>query len=435
MGSLLVTILVIMIAGFSLGLYVAVTIGFTALGVGWLFSDRPIWDSLSYLPWNTLTTINLLALPLFILMGEMLLRAGVTENMYGTLAKWLNRLPGGLLHTNIVASGLFACVSGSSAATAATIGAVALPFMGKRGYNHRVMLGSIAGGGTLGILIPPSIVLIVYGVLAGESIGQLYIAGIVPGLLLMLTFLIVIIAIAIIKPAIAPKESPSPLREKLIGLFALIPIFALIFIVLGTIYLGIATPTEAAAFGVSGALVLAVANRRFNARMLRETLLASATTSAMIMFILIGAFLLQFVMSFLGVPLAIARLITELKLSAIEVVVIVCLVYIILGMFMESMSMIVITVPVLVPVLRTLGVDLVWFGIIVVMVVEIGMVTPPMGLNLFILHGLAARSGFPQISFLDVFIGVLPFLAALLITITLIIVFPEIALWLVAQSQ
>jgi C4-dicarboxylate transporter DctM subunit len=435
MGSLLVTILVIMIAGFSLGLYVAVTIGFTALGVGWLFSDRPIWDSLSYLPWNTLTTVNLLALPLFILMGEMLLRAGVTENMYGTLAKWLNRLPGGLLHTNIVASGLFACVSGSSAATAATIGAVALPFMGKKGYDHRVMLGSIAGGGTLGILIPPSIVLIVYGVLAGESIGQLYIAGIVPGLLLMLAFLIIILAIATIKPAIAPKESPSPLREKLLGLFALIPIFALIFIVLGTIYLGIATPTEAAAFGVSGALVLAVANRRFNARMLRETLLASATTSAMIMFILIGAFLLQFVMSFLGVPLAIARLIAELKLSAIEVIVIVCLVYIILGMFMESMSMIVITVPVLVPVLRALGVDLVWFGIIVVMVVEIGMITPPMGLNLFILHGLAARSGFREISFLDVFLGVLPFLAALLITLTLIVMFPEIALWLVAQSQ
>jgi C4-dicarboxylate transporter DctM subunit len=435
MGSLLVTILVIMIAGFSLGLYVAVTIGFTALGVGWLFSDRPIWDSLSYLPWNTLTTVNLLALPLFILMGEMLLRAGVTENMYGTLAKWLNRLPGGLLHTNIVASGLFACVSGSSAATAATIGAVALPFMGKKGYDHRVMLGSIAGGGTLGILIPPSIVLIVYGVLAGESIGQLYIAGIVPGLLLMLAFLIIILAIATIKPAIAPKESPSPLREKLLGLFALIPIFALIFIVLGTIYLGIATPTEAAAFGVSGALVLAVANRRFNARMLRETLLASATTSAMIMFILIGAFLLQFVISFLGVPLAIARLIAELKLSAIEVIVIVCLVYIILGMFMESMSMIVITVPVLVPVLRALGVDLVWFGIIVVMVVEIGMITPPMGLNLFILHGLAARSGFREISFLDVFLGVLPFLAALLITLTLIVMFPEIALWLVAQSQ
>ena len=435
MGSLLVTILVIMIAGFSLGLYVAVTIGFTALGVGWLFSDRPIWDSLSYLPWNTLTTVNLLALPLFILMGEMLLRAGVTENMYGTLAKWLNRLPGGLLHTNIVASGLFACVSGSSAATAATIGAVALPFMGKKGYDHRVMLGSIAGGGTLGILIPPSIVLIVYGVLAGELIGQLYIAGIVPGLLLMLAFLIIILAIATIKPAIAPKESPSPLREKLLGLFALIPIFALIFIVLGTIYLGIATPTEAAAFGVSGALVLAVANRRFNARMLRETLLASATTSAMIMFILIGAFLLQFVMSFLGVPLAIAQLIAELKLSAIEVIVIVCLVYIILGMFMESMSMIVITVPVLVPVLRALGVDLVWFGIIVVMVVEIGMITPPMGLNLFILHGLAARSGFREISFLDVFLGVLPFLAALLITLTLIVMFPEIALWLVAQSQ
>ena len=435
MGSLLVTILVIMITGFSLGLYVAVTIGFTALGVGWLFSDRPIWDSLSYLPWNTLTTVNLLALPLFILMGEVLLRAGVTENMYGTLAKWLNWLPGGLLHTNIVASGLFACVSGSSAATAATIGAVALPFMGKRGYDQRVMLGSIAGGGTLGILIPPSIVLIVYGVLAGELIGQLYIAGIVPGLLLMLSFLIVILAIATIKPAIAPKESPSPLREKLLGLFALIPIFALIFIVLGTIYLGIATPTEAAAFGVSGALVLAVANRRFNARMLRETLLASATTSAMIMFILIGAFLLQFVMSFLGVPLAIARLIAELKLSAIEVVVIVCLVYIILGMFMESMSMIVITVPVLVPVLRTLGVDLVWFGIIVVMVVEIGMVTPPLGLNLFILHGLAARSGLPEISFLDVFRGVLPFLAALLITLALVVMFPEIALWLVAQSQ
>ncbi|SPJ24574.1 TRAP transporter large permease [Palleronia abyssalis] len=433
MGAILLTIICILGVGLGIGLYVSVTIGFTALGVGLIFSDRPVWDALSYLPYNAVTTVTLLALPLFILMGELLLRSGITERMYDTVSKWLNWLPGGLLHTNIVASGLFACVSGSSPATAATIGGVAIPYMSKRGYDQRMMLGSIAGGGTLGILIPPSIVMIVYAVLAGESIGQLYIAGVVPGLILLGLCLGVILIAARVRPALAPKEASTSWAEKLAGLVWLLPILGLIVAVLGSIYAGVATPTEAAAFGVTGALIIAAMTGRLSLSMLRETLLATAATTSMIMLILVGAFLLQFVMAFLGLPVAMARAIAAWDLSTLQIVLACCVIYLVLGMFMESLSMIVITIPVLIPVLDSAGVDLLWFGIVVVMLVEASMITPPVGLNLFIILGLARRNELNDVGFKDVFLGVLPFFGALIVTLILVLIFPDLVFLLVRQ--
>ena len=263
--------------------------------------------------------------PLFILMGEFLMRSGVTDRMYDTLAKWLNPLPGGLLHTNVVACALFACVSGSSAATAATISSVSLPALRSYGYNVRLSLGSLAAGGTLGILIPPSITFIVYAVLVEESIGQLYIAAIVPGILMTLSFMVVIFIAAIRRPQDAPRVGSSTWREKFVSLGALLPVFGLMLVVLGTMFAGIATATEAAGFGAALAFLLAAVNGRVNRKMLAETFIVTATTTAMIMFILFGAFVLQFVLGFLGIPTAVSNWIAGLGLSKVQVVLLICL--------------------------------------------------------------------------------------------------------------
>ena len=242
---------------FGMGIYVSVSMGLGGLALVTLFGDRPVWDIFGYVPWNTTTSFTLVALPLFVLMGEVLLRSGVTEGMYSTLAKWLNPLPGGLLHSNIAACAMFACISGSSAATAATIGGVSLPFLKRYGYSDRIAAGSLVAGGTLGILIPPSIVFIIYGVLVEESIGKLYLAGFVPGFLMAFVFMALIAMQAIRNPSIAPKVPASTWRERLVGLGSLLPIMFLMALVLGTIYTGVATATEAAAFGVCGAFLIA----------------------------------------------------------------------------------------------------------------------------------------------------------------------------------
>jgi tripartite ATP-independent transporter DctM subunit len=324
-----------------------------------------------------------------------LLRSGVTEGMYSTLAKWLNPLPGGLLHSNIAACAMFACISGSSAATAATIGGVSLPFLKSYGYNDRIAAGSLVAGGTLGILIPPSIVFIIYGVLVEESIGKLYLAGFVPGFLMAFAFMCLIALQAIRNPSIAPKVPTSTWRERLVGLGALLPIVFLMALVLGTIYTGVATATEAAAFGVCGAFLIAVANRRISRAMLRETFLASAGTTAMILFILIGAFVLQFILAFLGLPALISNWVISMQLTQMQVVLLICVIYIVLGTFMEELSMVVTTIPIFLPMLKALGVDLVWFGVIVVMLVQIAIVSPPVGMNLFILHALRRQLAGP----------------------------------------
>ena len=432
-GIALIGILTVL---FGMGIYVSVSMGLGGLILAGIFADRPVWDVLGYVPWNTTTSFTLVALPLFILMGEVLLRSGVTEGMYATLAKWLNPLPGGLLHSNIAACAMFACISGSSAATAATIGRVSLPFLKQYGYNERIALGSIVAGGTLGILIPPSIVFIIYGVLVEESIGKLYLAGFVPGFLMTFIFMVLIAIQALREPKIAPKAARSNWAERLTGLTALIPIVFLMGMVLGTIYAGVATATEAAAFGVCGAFLIAALNRRLSISMLRETFLAAAGTTAMILFILIGAFVLQFVLAFLGLPAKISKWVVDMQLTKMQVVIMICVLYIVLGTFMEELSMVVTTVPILLPMLKALGVDLVWFGVIIVMLVQIAIVSPPVGMNLFILHAmrreLAGPGVEPPIS--DIFIGVLPFFVAMIFTLVLIVAFPQIALWLPGTS-
>jgi tripartite ATP-independent transporter DctM subunit len=427
----------ILVVLFGMGVYVSVAMGIGGLLLATLFGDRPVWDILGYVPWNTTTSFTLVALPLFILMGEVLLRSGVTEGMYATLSKWLNPLPGGLLHSNIAASAMFACISGSSAATAATIGRVSLPFLKRYGYNERISLGSIVAGGTLGILIPPSIVFIIYGVLVEESIGKLYLAGFIPGFLMTGIFMVLIAARALRDPSIAPQVPHATWSERLAGLRNLLPIVFLMLIVLGTIYAGVATATEAAAFGVCGAFLIAALNRRISVSMLRETFLASAGTTAMILFILIGAFVLQFVLAFLGLPAKISNWVIDMQLTKMQLIILICVLYIVLGTIMEELSMVVTTIPIILPMLKALGVDLVWFGVIVVMLVQIAIVSPPVGMNLFILHAmrreLAGRGAEPPIA--DIFIGVLPFFAVMILTLAMIIAFPQIALWLPGSAR
>lgn len=260
-GLALIGILAVL---FGMGIYVSVAMGLGGLLLAGMFADRPVWDILGYVPWNTTTSFTLVALPLFVLMGEVLLRSGVTEGMYATLSKWVNPLPGGLLHSNIAACAMFACISGSSAATAATIGRVSLPYLKQYNYGERTALGSLVAGGTLGILIPPSIVFIIYGVLVEESIGRLYLAGFIPGLLMTFVFMCLIAWKAIRDPTVAPKTPAASWRERIEGLPLLLPIVFLMGMVLGTIYTGVATATESAAFGVCGALLIAAINGRMN---------------------------------------------------------------------------------------------------------------------------------------------------------------------------
>ncbi|MBI4562721.1 MAG: TRAP transporter large permease subunit [Candidatus Rokubacteria bacterium] len=421
-----------MLAAFLLGLHVAGALGMLSFSLMYVFSDRPLWEMLGLISWNTNTSFVLVAIPFFILMGEILLRSGLSERLYRVLSHWLSPLPGGLMHSNIAACATFAAMSGSSVATAATIGSVALPAFRAHGYNERLVLGSLAAGGTLGILIPPSINFIVYGVLMEDSIGRLYIAGVFPGILLSLLFMSVIFFAAILSPGVAPRETGVSWKTRLLGLIDMLPTFVLIFLVLGTIYLGVATPTEAAAFGVSGAFVLAVLVRKVNLAMLREVFLSSARTTAMVMLILTAAFILNSTLAILGVPYAISRAVASWGLTPITTLVILVVFYLVLGTFMDGFAMMVTTIPVILPVLKTMNIDLIWFGVIAVILTEAALISPPEGLNLYVIHGLRQRVGEAESkrTIMDVYMGVLPFFLVMLLGIALIMAFPQIALWL-----
>ena len=482
------TAFALMGAFFMVGLYVAGALGVLSLVIMYFFSDAPLWNIMGNKAWETNTNFILVAIPLFLLMGELMLRSGMGERMYSALSRWLSFLPGGLLHTNIASCAVFAACSGSSVATSATISRVALPSFRQRGYNDRLVMGSLAAGGTLGILIPPSIGLIVYGVLVEESIGRLYLAGFIPGFMLAIVMMLMMIVVAKIWPQIAPPEQLVSWRLRFVGLLGMIPVFGIIFVVLGSIYLGLATPTEAAAFGVSGALALAVINNSgpaifawllkllnytgavsflppllrekaqkthqskplahgqmkqamlVNLRMLQEATISTARTTAMIMLIVVAAFTLSFAFARLGISQDISAWITGLNLSPVQLVIILVFFYLALGTFMESFAMLVTTVPILAPALVDTGVDLVWFGIIMVILVEAALISPPEGINLYILHGVrqdvsaemsAAEGVQEQVGTIaDVYLGVLPFMACMAIVIALLIAFPDIALWL-----
>jgi TRAP transporter, DctM subunit len=377
--------------------------------------------------WNTMNEFLLVAIPLFILLGELLMRSGVADRMYRALAVWMKWLPGGLLHTNILTCALFAATSGSSVATAATIGTVAQPTLKKLGYNERMVLGSIAAGGTLGILIPPSINMIVYGALTNVSVGKLFAAGIIPGILLALTMSIMIVVMSIARGGDGVQEEPTlALVARLKLLINVIPVLVIFLLVMGSIYLGLATPTEAAAVGIVGALSIAWSNGTLSIRMLHEAFLSSVRTTAMVILVIAAAFVLNFALSLSGIPQQISEYIRDLHWSPMVTIWVLVIFYLILGCFLEAIAMMVTTVGIVVPLVVSLGFDPLWFGIFLTVMMELALITPPVGLNLYVVQNIRITKG----NINDVFIGVVPFVVAMLIFVGILIYFPALALWL-----
>lgn len=367
----------------------------------------------------------LTAIPLFIFMGEIILRSGFSAKLYRGLSRWFQLLPGGLLHSNIAACGLFAAVSGSSVATAAAIGTVALPELEKRGYDHKLSAGSLAAGGTLGPLIPPSIAFIIYGVITQTSIVRLFVAGVFPGLLLAGLFMLYIGLRVAMNRSLVPAEERVSWRQRVLGTVEIGPIACLMVLVLGGIYAGIMTPTEAAAVGASGALLMAAAFRTISWRTLWEALQETARSTAFIMFIIVGAMLLGVVLANLRVPGALADLVLAAPLTPLMVMLLVYAMYFVMGIFFDGISMMIITLPVIFPVVVAVGYDPVWFGVAFVIIMEVGLLTPPVGLNLYVIHGVSRHRPFS-----DVAIGSAPFFVVMLLALALVHAFPQIALWL-----
>lgn len=371
-------------------------IGLALLGVGWLgmelFSARPAGDAMAVTIWGSASSWTLTALPMFLWMGEILFRTRLSEDMFKGLAPWLEKLPGRLLHTNVIGCTIFAAVSGSSAATCATIGKITLPELKRRGYPEAITIGTLAGAGTLGLLIPPSIIMIVYGVAAEVSIAKLFIAGVLPGLLLGLLFMGWIVVWALLHPdAIPPMTERTSLAQKVAAARHLIPVVALIGAVLGSIYAGIATATEAAALGVVGSLIIAAAQGSLNWHSFRDSLLGATRLYCMIALILAGSAFLTLSMGYLGLPRHLAEWIGGLGLTPFWLLFGLMIFYIILGCFLDGISMVVLTIAVIQPTIQAAGIDLVWFGIFLVVVVEMAQITPPVGFNLFVLQGMTGK--------------------------------------------
>ena len=542
---------ILMTVFFLAGLYVAGALGTLALLLMEVFSPAPLSNILSNRVWETYTRFLLVAIPLFILMGELVLRSGIADRMYRALDRWVAPIPGGLLHTNIVSCAIFAACSGSSISTAATISRVALPAFHTRGYNERLVVGSLAAGGTLGILIPPSVLLLIYGLSTGTSIGRLFLAGFIPGALMALVFMLFIGFAAVVWPGVAPRvEGETFLNwqgwvERITGLIAVGPVIILVLAVLGSIYGGIATPSEAAAIGVYGAFILAFlynskalwvpvlgrmlrltglirayesirlalgtvialvvlhltaqtvflvffpdrslflaedvaeavfllevlilpivgwvpilsevsreelqearmpamaqvsAMVRSNMGMLREVFMSTMRTTCMIMFILLAAFTLQFAFAYLRISHALADLVVTLDLSQMELVGILIVFYLLLGTFMESYSMLATTLPILLETLFRSGIDLLWFGIIMIILLEAAQISPPQGLSLYVLHGARQETaevrGVTEVETInDVYIGVLPFMVCMALVIGILMLFPELVTWLPDQAK
>jgi len=406
-----------------------VWIGLTLAGVAWigmeLFSSRPAGDAMAVTIWGSSSSWTLTALPLFVWMGEILFRTKLSESMFRGLAPWVDKLPGRLLHTNVIGCTIFAAVSGSSAATCATIGKISLPELERRGYPKGISLGSLAGAGTLGLLIPPSIIMIVYGVTAEVSIAKLFIAGILPGLMLAGLFSLYLMAWSLIHPDQVPKPTEQlSLRQKLSESRHLIPVIVLIGAVLGSIYAGIATATEAAALGVVGALLLSAGQGSLNWQNFSDALLGATRLYCMIALILAGAAFLSLSMGYIGLPRNLAEFIGGLGLSPFALILLLMAFYILLGCFLDGISMIVLTMGVLLPTVQAAGIDMLWFGVFVVIVVEMAQITPPVGFNLFVLQGMTGR----QLT--EIARHALPFFLLMCAMVLLLWWFPGIATWL-----
>ena len=411
-----------------------VWIGLTLSGVAWigmqLFSSRPAGDAMAVTIWGSASSWTLTALPLFIWMGEILFRTRLSQDMFKGLAPWMQRLPGRLLHTNVVGCAIFAAVSGSSAATCATIGKMSLPELARRGYPDMMSLGSLAGAGTLGLLIPPSIIMIVYGVTADVSISQLFIGGVIPGIVLAGIFSLYIAAWSV-KNAhlIPPADAPMTFAEKLRESKSLIPVVLLIVAVLGSIYSGVATATEAAAIGVLGSLVISAAQGSMNWATFKESLMGGTRLYCMIALILAGAAFLTLSMGYIGLPRHLAEWIATLGLSKFQLILALTAFYVVLGCFLDGISMVVLTMGVIMPTVQKAGIDPLWFGIFIVVVVEMAQVTPPVGFNLFVLQGMTKRE-----------IGTIsraafPFFLLMVGMVVLLYAFPQIVTFLPEQMK
>ena len=430
MAEILLTIFFISVLLFFLGsgIWVALSmIGVSAIGM-MLFTSRPVGDAMATTIWGTASSWTLTALPLFVWMGEILFRTKLSENLFKGLSPWMQKLPGGLIHVNVVGCALFAAISGSSAATVATVGKMSIPELRKRNYPEKILLGSLAGSGTLGLLIPPSIILIIYGVAVQESIAKLFIAGIIPGIMIALIFM----SYVIIWSLINKKEMPKILEEysfleKIKRSKQLLPVILLISAVIGSIYTGVATATEAASLGVVGALILSYFQKSLTLETFKSSLLGATKTSCMIAFILAGSTFLSLAMGFTGLPRNLAIWIQGMELSPYVLILVLMIFYIILGMFLDGISAVVLTMAIIEPMIRQAGFDMIWFGIFLVIVVEMAQITPPVGFNLFVLQGMAnkdmgyiARSAFPLF-------------LLMVLAVILVVIFPEIALWMPEQ--
>ena len=409
----------------ALSIPVGIVLFLLAFGIDTFFSPFPLMRGLGQVVWSSSNSGTLIAIPFFVLLGEILVRSGIARRTYSALEAWVSWLPGGLIHANIATATLFSATSGSSVATAATVASVAMPQAEKLGYDPRLFSGAIAAGGTLGIMIPPSINLIVYGFLTETSIPQLFLAGLVPGLLLALLFMCVTVIMCIIKPSLGGPGVSADWNRRLASLVDLVPLFTLFGVIVGSIYAGWATPTEAAAVGVAMAFAIAASHRAISREMLIASLTGTVRTSAMIMLVVIGAYVLNFVLTASGVSRALQMFLQNLGFGALATLLVIVLMYIVLGFFIETLSLMVATIPIVVPIIVELGYDKVWFGILMIILVEMALITPPVGLNLYVVQG-ARKSG----SFSDVMIGVIPYALTMLVMVGLLILFPFIALYL-----
>ncbi|MGH8766292.1 MAG: TRAP transporter large permease [Burkholderiales bacterium] len=417
--------LIVLLVLMALAIPVAASLGVLALILEAAYSQMPLVRAMGEVAWSASNEFLLVSVPLFILLGEILLRSGFAERMYGTLIHWVSWLPGGLMHSNIAACAMFAATSGSSVATAATVGTVALPQARRFGYNERLFLGTLAAGGTLGILIPPSINMIVYAVLTNTSVPKLYLAGMIPGLVLCGMFMLTVVLLCWARPGWGGRRMSATWSDRIGGLVHLLPPLAIFLVVVGSIYAGIATPTEAASLGVVAALGLAWWKGRLTINMLREAVEGTMRSTAMVMLIFVAAYFLNFVISAIGLTTLLTDFIEKLGLTPGWMLVAVVVFYVILGCFMETLSMMITTIPIIAPVMFKLGYDPIWFGILIILLIETALVTPPVGLNLFVVQNLR-KSG----SLNDVIIGTLPFVVSLFAMLALLAFVPGLALWL-----
>jgi tripartite ATP-independent transporter DctM subunit len=409
----------------GLSIPVGIVLFLLGFGVDSFFTPFPLIRGLGNMVWSTSNNATLIAIPFFVLLGEILVRSGIATRTYAALDRWVSWLPGGLVHANIATATMFSATSGSSVATAATVATVAMPQAERLGYDPRLFSGAIAAGGTLGIMIPPSINLIVYGFLTQSSIPQLFLAGLIPGLMLALGFMAVTVLICAVRPGLGGVRRVFPLAQMLHALVQLVPILLLFGVIVGTIYRGWATPTEAASVGVFGALVIAALFGRLDVAVIRDSVLGTVKITSMIMLVVIGASFLNFTLASAGLGRELQEMLDGLGLSPMGLILVVVVLYIVLGFFIETLSLMVVTIPIIVPLVVAQGFDPIWFGILMIVLIEMALITPPVGLNLYVVQG-ARRSGRMG----EVMAGAIPYVLVMLVMVGLLIAMPQLALFL-----